>query len=192
MPSTSELTPQIDVMNQAYASQNVAFTLLDTDVTVNDNWAKFNDEIGMKSQLRKGSYNDLNVYFLSDLSGGLLGQCTFPTSDASALTEDGCVVLLGSLPGGEVPNYNLGFTAVHEIGHWLGLFHVFQGQSCSGNGDSVDDTPIQSTATSGCPKNKDSCPNAPGLDSIQNFMTTRTMTGTSGAPSCPTLLTVLA
>ncbi|KAE8227995.1 hypothetical protein CF326_g7091, partial [Tilletia indica] len=55
-----------------------------------------------------------------------------------------------------------------EVGHWLGLYHVFQG-GCSGSGDSVSDTPPQSTATSGCPSSQDSCSGG-GLDSIHNYM----------------------
>lgn len=68
--------------------------------------------------------------------------------------------------------YNKGYTLVHEVGHWLGLFHVFEGNSCDPAmpGDYVDDTPVQSTATTGCPKGKDSCPMQAGEDSLHNFM----------------------
>ena len=37
-------------------------------------------------------------------------------------------------------------------------------------GDYVDDTPQESTSTSGCPAGKDSCPNDVGLDPIHNYM----------------------
>ena len=127
----------------------------------------------MKPTLRKGTYASLNVYFLSDLGGGLLGICNFPTNappGSSAFNQDGCDVLADSLPGGSATSYNLGGTAAHEVGHWHGLFHVFQGQSCSGSGDSVSDTPIQKIATSGCPSSQDSCPNSAGLDNIHNYM----------------------
>ena len=40
------------------------------------------------------------------------------------------------------PNYNLGRTTTHEMGHWLGLFHVWGGGGC-GSDDNIDDTPIQ-------------------------------------------------
>ncbi len=53
---------------------------------------------------------------------------------------------------------------------WLALFHVFQGNSCSGKGDYVSDTPAQRAPTEGCPAQSDSCPGEPGLDSIHNFM----------------------
>ena len=66
--------------------------------------------------------------------------------------------------------YNTGAAAVHEVGHWFGLLHVFQGESCSGAGDLVEDTPVQSTLSRGCPEGKDSCPGQKGVDNIHNHM----------------------
>ena len=160
-------------MNNAYGSHGITFKLISSDFTVNNNWATGNYDSQMKAALRKGNYADLNLYFLSDLSGGLLGICNFPTNaprGSSAFIQDGCDILADSLPGGSATDYNLGGTAAHETGHWFGLLHVFQGSSCSGSGDSVADTPIQSTATSGCPSSKDSCPSQAGLDNIHNYM----------------------
>lgn len=57
-----------------------------------------------------------------------------------------------------------------QVGHWLGLFHVFEGNTCSRNGDLVGGTAFQKTPTSGCPAFKDSCPRKPGEDNIHNFM----------------------
>lgn len=79
-----------------------------------------------------------------------------------------------TVPGSNSTRYNQGKTAVHEAGHWLGLFHVFDddGPTCAGPGDYVDDTPKQSERTYGCPVGgvADSCPGLPGLDSIHNYM----------------------
>lgn len=68
--------------------------------------------------------------------------------------------------------YNEGKTAVHEVGHWFGLLHTFEGLSCDSTdrGDFVDDTPQEMTPTEGCPTGKDSCPGDMGLDPIGNYM----------------------
>ncbi|KAL9578026.1 MAG: hypothetical protein Q9212_005989 [Teloschistes hypoglaucus] len=169
----SQLNDQLTVLNRSYGPSGISFTLISSDFTTNDQWATGNYDSTMKPALRKGTYADLNVYFLSDLGGGLLGICNFPTNaspGSSTYNQDGCDVLAQSVPGGTATNYNLGGSATHEIGHWFGLFHVFQGQACSGSGDSVSDTPLQKTATSGCPSSKDSCPSSAGLDSIHNYM----------------------
>ncbi len=55
-------------------------------------------------------------------------------------------------------------------GHWLGLLHTFEGYSCSGDGDLIDDTPQEADPTSGCPKTKDSCPSSEGTDPVSNYM----------------------
>lgn len=184
--------------NTYYNPWNISFTLAATDYTINNRWAEAGAstaaEREMKTALRRGGYRDLNLYFLSNLGGGLLGFCYFPVDNPTVrqLTLDGCINLAGSLPGGETPRYNLGGTAAHEAGHWFGLFHVFQGSACSGKGDYVSDTAVQSVATRGmlyylhklccvsdvvtdrlflgCPIGQDSCPNKPGLDNIHNIM----------------------
>lgn len=118
-------------MNDSYGPWSITFRVLSTDFTTNNNWATGNYDTQMKPALRKGTYADLNVYFLSDLSGGLLGVCNFPTDAPRGSTQfnrDGCNVFGDALPGGQAANFNTGGTATHEIGHWFGLFHVFQGQ----------------------------------------------------------------
>lgn len=150
----------------------VSYNLRATDFTVNNAWAAAGQgstaEKQMKSSLKRGSYGQLDLYFLSNLGGGLLGFCYFPLANPTSAdrTLDGCINLAASLPGAEATNYDMGLTAVHEVGHWFGLYHVFQGQSCSGSGDGVSDTPVQKVATEGCPTSQDSCPNSAGADNV--------------------------
>jgi hypothetical protein len=158
---------QIDVLNAAFATTNFQFSLLSIDRTNNSTWASGSDEAGFKSTLAIDPAHTLNFY-TGNLSGGLLGWAVFPWSYPEDSYWHGVVVLYSSLPGGSTPNYNEGDTGTHEIGHYLGLYHTFQG-GCSGSGDFVDDTPAEASPAFGCPVGRNTC-TSPGEDPIHNFM----------------------
>jgi len=172
----SQITASITAMNTHFSGSGLSFALAGTTRTTQATW--FNQvgpgssyQTAMKTQLRQGGAAALNVYtvgFKSGAGAGLLGYATFPSSYSSSPTDNGVVILYSSVPGGTTTNYNQGKTLTHEVGHWVGLYHVFQG-GCSGSGDSVADTPPQVTATSGCPSSQDSCSGG-GVDSIHNYM----------------------
>ncbi|EOD42929.1 Peptidase M43 pregnancy-associated plasma-A [Neofusicoccum parvum] len=166
-----QLEDQLAVLNSNFAPHGISFTLAGTTRTINSNWADDGAELAMKKSLRKGDYSALNVYFQREI-GGNLGYCYFPddvTSGSNDFYLDGCSILYSSVPGGSATNYNEGKTTTHEVGHWFGLYHTFQG-GCSGSGDQIADTPAQASASSGCPTGRDSCPNLTGVDPIHNYM----------------------
>ncbi|EKG18762.1 hypothetical protein MPH_03988 [Macrophomina phaseolina MS6] len=181
------LTDQLSVLQQTFAPHNISFTLLGTTFTVNDSWAAVIQHADMSASLRRGGYDTLNMYFQTGMAGvpdGITGWCNFPVSDpinetlngTSYFVFDGCHVNPDTMPGGAGGGYqgrdNAGKTATHETGHWLGLFHTFDGFDCGGEGDMIADTPAQSEATRGCPLSppKDSCPELEGVDPIHNYM----------------------
>jgi len=158
------------VLNDAFLNTGWKFDLQEITRTTNTQWASMRQgsklEREAKSALRRGSADDLNIYSWN-IGGGLLGWATFPSGYASNASYDGVVVLYSSLPGGDAYPYNEGDTATHEVGHWLGLYHTFQG-GCTG-GDSVSNTAPEASPAYGCPVGRDTCSGG-GADPITNFM----------------------
>ena len=120
----------------------------------------------------------LNIWVVSailgDGEGSILGYAQFPGNGAST---DGIVMIHNVL--GDIGSEDVGYkgrTLTHEIGHWLGLYHPFQGGCSSNNNrtDRVADTPPVAAPSYGCTasQNPNTCSNdfPDEIDNVENFM----------------------
>lgn len=173
----SQIDAQIAELNKAYsgfyggANTGYTFVLASVSRTNSSKWFGMTPgssaELQAKQALATDVTHRLNIYSCKP-GQNLLGWAYFPNQFPEGDYRHGVVIHYGSVPGGYLSPYNLGGTADHEVGHYLGLYHTFQG-GCAAPGDQVADTPDEATATSGCPSGKDTCPTA-GLDPIHNYM----------------------
>jgi hypothetical protein len=109
----------------------------------------------------------LNLW-VGNLSGGVMGYASLP---GSAAEKDGVVIkysVFGSTGNMKAP-YNKGRTTVHEVGHWLGLRHIWGDTDCGD--DKIDDTPPQAGPTRGCPSGViATCSSGAAGNMYMNFM----------------------
>jgi hypothetical protein len=168
-----QIADQMRVLNQTFGGQEsplaaetgFSFTHVETIRYDNDAWHQDKGSNSYRAETRQGGANALNIWLVNFK---YLGIATFPWDYSRHGEIDGVRVHYASLPGGEIENYNLGETATHEVGHWLGLYHTFQG-GCTETNDEVADTPAQGGPTNGCPEGSDTC-ELEGLDPIHNYM----------------------
>src|SRR5688572_24874459 len=109
----------------------------------------------------------LNLW-IGNLSGGMVGYASVP---GCAPEKDGVVIKYSAF--GTTFNvlapFNKGRTAVHEIGHWLGLRHIWGDTDCGD--DKIDDTPPQAGPTRGCPSGVvATCSSGAAGNMYMNFM----------------------
>ncbi|HEX8411007.1 MAG TPA: zinc metalloprotease [Thermoanaerobaculia bacterium] len=177
--SDGQIRDQMRVLDESFngrtggANSGFAFDLAGVTRTVNAHWYDnlaydVSVELEAKTALRRGGPGTLNIYLTN--AGPWLGWAYFPailnTADANL---DGVVLDFNSLPGGPYAIYSEGDTAPHEVGHWLALYHTFDG-GCSRFGDYVADTASEQSPAFNCPVGRDSCPGQAGVDPITNFM----------------------
>jgi Pregnancy-associated plasma protein-A len=131
----------------------------------------------LKARQHEGGRATLNIYSANRLRYGrsvIRGVATPPWQVAGNPAQDGVWIQRGVMPGvsGGPANRAAGDALVHEVGHWLGLYHVFQGY-CGGTGDRVADTGRMSKASARNPRcaARNTCGNDGGRrDPVHNFM----------------------
>jgi len=158
--------------------------------TCQKSWSETDIEATLKPSTIWDTTSYLNLWSLEFTDTTILGYAQFPdgsgliginTNNGTAST-DGVVVkynAFGSInykPSGETFSlnapYNQGRTMTHEVGHWLGLRHIWgDGSDCATNTDYCNDTPVSKDANYGCILATDTCPSSPPIyDMIENYM----------------------
>lgn len=156
------------------------FKLLKITRTKNDAWSQMDDDdddgIDLISKtLRVGGGDVLNVFVLDGLCRKKGGFAQYPYEHGwwpqDTFSPKDRVFMCATNIGLDWTGDTYHKTTTHEIGHWLGLRHTFQGDSCDpdNDGDYVDDTP-QHLRNGNCREEYDTCPNQPGVDPVDNFM----------------------
>jgi PKD repeat protein len=138
------------------------------------------DENGVKGVSYWPRNQYLNVWVVKSISGGgnggiVLGYAQLPffggaATDGIVLRHDytGSIGTATSPAGG---SNGMGRTATHEVGHWLGLRHIWGDATCGSDG--VSDTPVHTTANGGCPTfpKNNTCTNpGPNGEMFTNYM----------------------
>ncbi|KAN0140019.1 Metallo peptidase [Lactarius tabidus] len=164
---------QMDVLNNDFAKTGLSFDLVNITRTINADWFKnaapyTDQQAKMKGSLRQGGANTLNIYSVGFSTTDHLGYATFPNNYADQPQDDGVVFLYSSVPGGTNAPYNGCRTVTHEVGHWVGLYHTFQG-GCQVPGDYVVDTPAEASPAFGCPASRNTRSTLEA-DPVHNFM----------------------
>lgn len=191
--STAQVQSQIDILNEDYRRQNsdasntlAQFTSVAADVGIEFCLANRDPQgnptdgilrtqtstvnVGLTNNYYTESpawnrNNYLNIW-VCELGSQLLGFAQFPgTAPAS---RDGVVInwrFFGDQGTATAP-YNKGRTATHEVGHWLGLSHIWGDGNCNVD-DGISDTPLAGAANYNCSLNKQSCGST---DMVQNYM----------------------
>jgi hypothetical protein len=148
-----------------------------------DSWSNAEIDNTLKPETIWDPTQYLNLWTVQFTDNTFLGYAQFPeasglsgiSGNANANT-DGVVIRYDAFGSGsgscfllKAP-YNKGRTATHEIGHWLGLIHIWGDSSnCNTNTDHCADTPVAKDPNYGCPTGTDSCTKT-GVDMIENYM----------------------
>ena len=194
--SAAQIKAQIDILNKDYRRQNAdaqltpeAFKDLAADVHIEFRLASEDPNglptsgivrkktaiefFGIDDRIKSSGMGGDNAWdpdkylniWTGNLAGGVLGYASLLGGPAE---KDG-VAIRYNVFGNTGGAFGKGRTATHEIGHWLGLRHIWGDRDCGDDG--IADTPPQAAPSRGCPSGvQPSCDNAPAGSMYMNFM----------------------
>lgn len=175
------IAAQISVLNEDFGGgpqgqgfdTQIRFEHVGTERVVNDDWfsASMSDDYVFKQALAINPTETLNIY--TNAAGGTLGYATLPDG-AAGYSDDGIVMNYQAVGGRDngYGAYDQGRTLVHEVGHYLGMFHTFSGGSCEVSyqaGDLIVDTNPHLSEVFGCPADRSDCGFSVPIDNFMNY-----------------------
>ncbi|MGA7306174.1 MAG: M43 family zinc metalloprotease, partial [Rhodothermales bacterium] len=175
--SDAVIRSHITLLNDAFTGTNYTFTLVGIERVINNTWPGhlsypgFGYDTDMKNALGIQPEHVLN-YYITDVTNSL-GYASLPNIDPLYWQEDdirhGVVLDYASFLSSPEPLYNAGDEGVHEVGHYFGLYHVFQPEGdCDEFNDLVTDTPDQRNSYDHlCPSSGSTCGSP---DNFHNYM----------------------
>jgi len=195
----SRVRSQIDILNEDFRALSGTLGAPGTDTAIEFFLATEdpdgNPTTGITRSTNNTWFNDSGSYWLSlnwdpnrymniytNSASGALGYVpNLPQGGIVGRPEDRVVVLHSAFGrGAPLRPFDLGRTATHEVGHYLGLYHTFSGgcgssTSCNTTGDLICDTNGQSSPTYGCPSSASSCGRPAPFDNYMDYSDDRCM-----------------
>jgi hypothetical protein len=195
----SMIDRQMEILNESYANTPFRFKHMNRDdpsVATNTDWTYYADDYRqeMSRALGRGDLKTLNVYLAFGVSGRLsqfllddnvvvVAYAKFPSNQLDG-EGDGILQRYDSLPGGGFDGVSSGYTLVHEVGHWLGLYHPFQNALITFE-DFSDNNPLQPY------EEPDPCQATNENDFVADTPTMDGATGGNFGGDCDTLLSLI-